>query len=142
MSLIISLIALSLLRRGGAVPPPSKRLCLSSFEAALSLLLRGGSVSLPFLRRDALALLRCCTCLTLGLWQTGIWEFLAAGLANACVRVSAIDVSCVHAVPPKNASALRRLRAPYVDVERRRSRQVDFLARPIAIRIFNLIDRA
>ena len=69
---------------------------LSSFEAPLSFLLRSCCVSQPFLRRDALALLCGSMLFTLGLLQQGIWESLAAGLANAVVRIS-----CVHAAPPK-----------------------------------------
>ena len=73
--------------------PPSTRLCLSFFEAALSLRIRGGSGSLPFLGSDALAFLRGSMLFAHGLLQVGIWESLAAGLANAVVRVSVNELS-------------------------------------------------
>ena len=72
---------------------------LSSFEATPSLLHRGGSLSLPFLRSDALALLRDFLLLTRGLWQTDIWKSLAASVASPVARESVNEVSCVHAEP-------------------------------------------
>ena len=86
-----------------ALSPPSRR---------LSLLFRRGSVAHHSKQR--LALLRGLVPSTLGLWQTAAWELLETSFANAVVRVSVNEVSCVHAAPPTCKCVLHRLRAFYI----------------------------
>ena len=85
ISLILSTFIISIISRISRSHSPS------SFEAALSLLLRS----------DARAVLRCFILFRFGLLWIAIWDFLAAGLANAIVRVPVFGMSCVHAGPPK-----------------------------------------
>ena len=98
-----------------SLSPSHLFLSLSSFEAALSPLLRGGFVSLPLSRSDARALLRGFLLFVFGLWQTVRREFLAAGSADAVVRVSVNEASCAHAAPPNRVELSdSRARTPSV----------------------------